>query len=92
MRRFRPLTPLALSGLALLACAGWPARAQDMLPGCQLVGGTLQCVPGLTADPQQQISVLRQQIGADQKLEGRSSRPLTGSMAWSCPVRRSKEL
>ncbi|MGB7564459.1 MAG: hypothetical protein WBM08_06865 [Prochlorococcaceae cyanobacterium] len=78
MRRFRPLTLLALPGLALLTSAGWPARAQEMLPGCQLVGGSLQCVPGLTGDPQQQIGVLRQQIGADQKLEGAIEQTVTG--------------
>ncbi len=78
MRRLHPLTLLALPGLALLACAGWPARAQDMLPGCQLVEGSLQCVPGLTGDPQQQIGVLRQQIGADQKLEGAIEQTVTG--------------
>lgn len=40
-----------------------------MLPGCQLAGGTLQCVPGLTADPLQQIRILRQEISADQEQE-----------------------
>ncbi len=38
--------------------------------GCQLVGATLQCVPGVTADPQQQIRILRQEIAGDQQLEG----------------------
>lgn len=46
-----------------------PAGAQTMLPGCQLLNGTLQCVPGISADPQQQIVDLRQDISTDQGLE-----------------------
>lgn len=51
----RPL--LLLSLLAAVsggAPAGTPAAAQDLI-GCQLVGATLQCVPGVTESPQQQI-------------------------------------
>ena len=62
---------LVAAGLAasawLAAITG--ASAQSMMSGCQLVGGTLQCVPGVTADPQQQIDDLRQQIATDQQLE-----------------------
>jgi hypothetical protein len=43
--------------------------AQGMLSGCQLIDGSLQCVPGLNADPEQQIQILRRTIGADQALE-----------------------
>ncbi|NDC35017.1 MAG: hypothetical protein EBZ51_06440 [Synechococcaceae bacterium WB9_2_112] len=67
-------TLLLAAGLAAMA----PSQAQDMLEGCQLVNGTLQCVPGITADPQQQIRDLRQQIGADQKLEAAVEQQITG--------------
>lgn len=78
MRCFRPLTVVAVSGLALLACSGGPARSQDMLSGCQLVEGTLQCVPGLTEDPQQQIGILRKEIASDQKLNGAIQQRVSG--------------
>ena len=39
--------------------------AQGMLMGCQLIGGQLECVPGMDHHkPQQQINVLKQQIDA----------------------------
>ena len=39
--------------------------AQGMLMGCQLIGGQLECVPGMDhLKPQQQIKVLKQQIDA----------------------------
>ena len=53
-------------------------QAQGMLPGCRLVGGSLQCVPGLTATPEQQINVLNQEISADQQLEGRITQTIQG--------------
>ncbi|TWB91885.1 hypothetical protein FB106_10686 [Synechococcus sp. Ace-Pa] len=57
---------------ALLVLLLFPviASAQGMLPGCQLVNGSLQCVPGLSTDPEQQIKILRQAISADQAIEG----------------------
>jgi len=66
------LSPLVLptSGLA-------PLRAQDLV-GCQLVEGTLQCVPGVTADPQQQIRILEGTIATDQKLEGAIEQGIAG--------------
>lgn len=54
------------------------AQAQGMLPGCRLVGGSLQCVPGLTATPEQQINVLNQEVSADQQLEGRITQTIQG--------------
>lgn len=42
---------------------------QDLV-GCQLLDGTLQCVPGTTASPQQQIRILEGEIQRDQALEG----------------------
>jgi len=42
---------------------------QDLV-GCQLLEGTLQCVPGTTASPQQQIRILEGEIQRDQALEG----------------------
>ena len=49
------------TGLLGPATAGW---SQDMV-GCQLVGASLQCIPGVTADPQQQIKIMRQEISND---------------------------
>ena len=38
-----------------------PLLAQGMLFGCQLIGGQLECVPGMNhLTPQQQIKVLKQ--------------------------------
>ena len=54
-----------------------PGRAQDLV-GCQLIEGTLQCVPGITADPQQQIRILEGTIAADQKLEGAVEQKIAG--------------
>ncbi len=54
-----------------------PGRAQDLV-GCQLIEGTLQCVPGITADPQQQIRILEGTIAADQKLEGAVEQNIAG--------------
>lgn len=51
-----------------LGCAG-AALGQDLV-GCQLVEGTLQCVPGTTASPQQQIRILEGEIQRDEALEG----------------------
>jgi hypothetical protein len=53
------------------------ARAQDLV-GCQLLEGTLQCVPGLSADPQQQIRILEGQIRRDQALEGAVEQSIEG--------------
>jgi len=61
-----------------VVAAGIPAlRAQDLV-GCQLVDGSLQCVPGVTADPQQQIRLLRQDIAGDQKIEGAVEQRIVG--------------
>ena len=54
-----------------------PLWAQDLV-GCQLVEGTLQCVPGVTADPQQQIRILEGTIATDQKLEGAIEQDIAG--------------
>ena len=87
--RDRPLpAPLALGlqagGAAAASLAvslglwlGAPARAQDLV-GCQLVGATLQCVPGVTESPQQQIRQLDQQISNDIQLEGAVQQQIEG--------------
>ena len=49
-----------------------------MLPGCRLENGSLQCVPGLTATPQQQIQVLDGEITRDQQAEGRIVQTIAG--------------
>ena len=53
----RRLVALALPALCAVAAAS-PLRAQDLV-GCQLVGANLQCVPGVTESPQQQIQQLQ---------------------------------
>lgn len=63
------LAPLGVASLLLVtqAIAG---RSQGMLAGCRLVNGSLQCVPGLTTSPQQQIQILDGEISQDQQEEG----------------------
>ena len=69
---------MSLSVLVLLAGPGAAGlQAQDLV-GCQLVDATLQCVPGVTADPQQQIRILRREIDADQQLEGAVEQQVAG--------------
>lgn len=63
--------------LALLPGAG---SAQDLV-GCQLVDGTLQCVPGLTASPQQQIQIMRKEISTDIQLQGAVQQQINGLQA-----------
>jgi hypothetical protein len=77
-RRFAPLLMSRLLLAPLLLVLPLPLQAQDMLDGCQLVDGTLQCVPGVTADPQQQIRDLNQQISTDQKLETAVQQQISG--------------
>jgi len=81
----RPLARLSSRGVAtlvggLIAACGAKSGllAQTMVQGCQLVNGSLQCVPGITADPQQQIRDLRQEIGADQALEVAVEQQISG--------------
>jgi hypothetical protein len=69
-------SPLLAGALALGGLAA-PVQAQDLV-GCQLVGASLQCVPGLTADPQQQIRILDQQIQGDLQLEGAVEQRIEG--------------
>ena len=57
---------LSLGSLSLVSL---PLLAQGMLPGCQLINGNLQCVPGQQLTPQQQITVLEQQIDSNLQLE-----------------------
>ena len=77
LRLYRPAALLLLAALGSIA--GSPAlMAQDMLNGCQLVQGELQCVPGVNADPQQQIRDLRQQIATDQNLENAVQQRIDG--------------
>lgn len=67
-----------LGGAVLLALGGPTAlHAQDLV-GCQLQDGTLQCVPGLDATPQEQIRILRGEIAADQQLEGAVEQRIEG--------------
>jgi len=71
----RVALPLAMLLVTLPGVSG--VRAQDLV-GCQLVEGTLQCVPGVTADPQQQIQILRQEIAGDQQIEGAVEQRIDG--------------
>ena len=73
--RSSPLWALLLgAGLLGPTTAAW---SQDLV-GCQLVGASLQCVPGVTADPQQQIKIMRQEISNDIQLEGAVQQQING--------------
>ena len=76
---FSTLQRLALLAVpAAVAVVGLsPAHAQDLV-GCQLQGGTLQCVPGVTESPQQQIQQLQQQLSTDLQLEGAVQQQING--------------
>jgi len=63
------LAPLGLAAI-LLTLTPQASRSQGMLAGCRLVNGSLQCVPGLTTSPQEQIKVLDGEISRDQQSEG----------------------
>jgi hypothetical protein len=88
----RPLFTLVAAACSTAACAsiaaGPAARAQDLV-GCQLVDGTLQCVPGVTESPQQQIQQLDQQISTtiqqeaavQQRIDGLQKLVLSGNAA-----------
>lgn len=70
----RPLALLAAASLWALAGRG---DAQDLV-GCQLVGASLQCVPGVNETPQQQIRQLQQQISNTIQLEGAVQQQIDG--------------
>mgnify|MGYP006276039619 CR=1 FL=1 len=53
-------------------------RGQDLV-GCQLTDdGQLQCVPGISADPQTQIRAMRQEISTDLQLESAVQQQING--------------
>ena len=66
---------LLLSWINLLPAA---TQAQGIIPGCRLENGGLQCVPGLTADPEKQINVLNKEISTDVLMEGRITQTIQG--------------
>lgn len=76
---FRPRRIAALAALAgcLLATAAPRGRAQDLV-GCRLVEATLQCLPGVDASPQQQIQILKGEIGADLQQEAMVEQRIDG--------------
>jgi lipoprotein-anchoring transpeptidase ErfK/SrfK len=89
----RPL--LTLAAAAACSTAAWGAMAwgnsslaQDLV-GCQLVDGTLQCIPGVTESPQLQIQQLDQQISntiqqeavVQQRIDGLQQLVLSGNAA-----------
>jgi hypothetical protein len=66
--------------VALLSALAMPlaGRSQDLV-GCQLTDdGQLQCVPGVSADPQSQIRAMRQEISTDLQLEGAVQQQING--------------
>lgn len=67
--RSAPYPSPVLWALLLPLLAPSVGFGQDLV-GCQLVEGTLQCVPGTTASPQQQIRILEGEIQRDRALEG----------------------
>ncbi len=73
----RPRFVLPLGALLAVGLSAGGLRAQDLV-GCQLLDGALQCVPGVTADPQQQINILRSEIATDQKIEGAIEQRVVG--------------
>ena len=78
MPRFRPLASLLLVTTAALGELAPHSPAQDLV-GCQLTdAGQLQCVPGVSADPQSQIRALRQQISRDLQVEGAVQQQIQG--------------
>jgi hypothetical protein len=78
-RFFRSAVMVAGScGLLALPVVGPGAAVAQDLVGCQLVGATLQCVPGVTESPQQQIRQLQQQVSADLQLEGAVQQQING--------------
>lgn len=78
MPRFRPLASLLLVTAAALGGLAPRSPAQDLV-GCQLTdAGQLQCVPGVSADPQSQIRALRQQISRDLQVEGAVQQQIQG--------------
>ena len=73
-RRRLALAAVAASALVLPLAA----RSQDLV-GCQLTDdGQLQCVPGISADPQTQIRAMRQEISADLQLESAVQQQING--------------
>ena len=72
-----PRTPLGATVLLLTLLGAGTTRAQDLV-GCQLVGASLQCMPGVTESPQQQIRQLDQQISNDIQLEGAVQQQING--------------
>ncbi len=79
-----PMRPrrLLLCSLAAVLTGGLAlpplGRGQDLV-GCQLtLDGQLQCVPGVSADPQSQIRALRAQISSDLQLEGAVQQQIEG--------------
>ena len=80
MARFFRSAVLAVGSCGLLTLPGVgtaAAQAQDLV-GCQLVGATLQCVPGVTESPQQQIRQLQQEVSTDLQLEGAVQQQING--------------
>lgn len=75
-RRRRTSALTALAG-CLLATAASQVRAQDLV-GCRLVEATLQCLPGVDATPQQQIQILKGEIGADLQEEAMVEQRIDG--------------
>lgn len=69
--------PALAALVALNLLAGAASRAQDLV-GCQLVGASLQCLPGVTESPQQQILQLQKDVAADIQLEGAVQQSIDG--------------
>ncbi|WP_259730793.1 MULTISPECIES: hypothetical protein [Synechococcales] len=76
----RPIPSFSLAPLLLLTAltGSQAAVAQGMIAGCRLVGADLQCVPGLTTTPEQQIQIMQGQISADTAMEGVVDQQITG--------------
>ena len=64
--------------LILITGVRMNASAQEMLPGCRLEDGSLQCVPGLTASPEKQIEVLDGEINQGLQQESHLEQTIEG--------------
>lgn len=75
---WRGMTAALASVLVSVLAVAPAGRSQDLV-GCQLTDdGQLQCVPGVSADPQSQIRAMRQEISTDLQLEGAVQQQING--------------
>ena len=75
------ITRILVGGSSLVLLAGIDLSAafgQGMLPGCRLENGNLECVPGLTTTPEDQIQILNDEIQASKQSETAIKQSIAG--------------